>query len=73
MPKTNDRKKRRGSFLKIRRGRGQGATWYIVDTYRNGTHVVHEGIKTRAAAEKTLKQLKSEEDYRVWIWLRSAR
>jgi hypothetical protein len=43
-------KKRRGSFLKIRKGRGKGATYYLVDTYKND-EVLHQGIRTLKEAE----------------------
>jgi hypothetical protein len=40
------KKQRRGSFLKIRKGRGKGAKYYIEDSYKKLPEVLHEGIET---------------------------
>ncbi len=61
-------KKRRGSFLKIRKGRGQDATWYIVDTFGRGDEVLHSGIKSREEADRMLRKLKEEDEYRAWVF-----
>jgi hypothetical protein len=70
MVNMKERKKRRGWFLKPRKGRGKGATWYIEDTYRNRKEVLHEGIATRAEAQEMIRKLKAEDEYREWIYFR---
>jgi len=59
-------KKRRGSFLKVRKGRGRGATWYIVDTYANRDEVLHE-VNSKEEAERKLKDLRTEQSYRDFV------
>jgi len=61
------KKHRRGWWLKIRKGRGKGATWYIVDTFKNKDEVMDQGITSLEAAKRKLKQVKKEEDYRDWV------
>jgi hypothetical protein len=64
---TKSKKTRRGSYWKVRKGRGARATCYIVDTYNGTDEVLHEGIKTRKQAEKMLKDLKAESSYQDWV------
>jgi len=67
MPRKKASKKRRASFLKIKKGRGKGATWYIVDTYPPEDVVLHPDIESLREAQRSLRELKAEDEYSGWV------